>query len=207
MVFFYNKKSMVAKIFISLLLGLLCFLNLQGQNHLKFEKEFSIRRQHLPEKADIFISPLLNDAKKIRFYKEYDLKTISYECKLKLENRKVSIEFDSAGSIMDVELLVTHSEINESIWLAIQNILKTDFKKHKITRIQKQFSNKELRADGASYIFNIVKPHADMPCNYEIVVEGNKDGQFLTFEYLFSHTAQVLSKKQIIKPDDTNILY
>ena len=65
----------------------------------KYEREHRINKKQFPEKALNYIAENLEDAKRIRFYRETDSSKTSYEVKFKKDRLHYSVEFDKDGKL------------------------------------------------------------------------------------------------------------
>ena len=85
----------------------------------KFEKESRISKSDLPSFAVDFAA-LFTDGQRIKWYLEEGLDRNSIEAKYKRDGRHYSVEFDTLGTMEDVEipLLTSHSLLNSSIWIS-----------------------------------------------------------------------------------------
>ena len=61
-------------------------------SRVKAEREHRIKKNQFPETAHDFIKEKLQDAKKLRFYKETDTAKISYQARFKKDKLYYSIE-------------------------------------------------------------------------------------------------------------------
>lgn len=172
----------------------------------KYEREYRIRKSQFPEKAMAYIQEKLNDARRIRYYKETDSAKISYEVKFKKDQLWYSIEFDKQGALEDIEILIKSIDIPNDTFESIQNYLTTHFKKHRIRKIQQQypFSEKEpVEKTVKSAFQNLILPSI----NYELIVAGKKEKNFEKFEVLFDAGGNFKSIRKSLPPNYDHVLY
>lgn len=173
-------------------------LQLSAQN--KYEQESKISFTNVPEKARLFVSKIIQ-SKKVKWYKEQSNNGISFEAKSKFKGKKYSIEFDTNGTIEDIEIEKKWNDLPKTIQQNIINSLQNTFIKHKIRKIQIQFSAEEK--DLINYFKDNVKNNITV--KYEIVVKGKTDSGKYLFELLFNHTGQLEATSKIVFRNTDNI--
>jgi hypothetical protein len=85
----------------------------------------------MPTPALSIVNLFWNEQKKVDFYRQSDGKMISFEAKLDLEDHQYSIEFDSTGSLIDVE------ELSEALQNTITEKIDKQYTRFKFTQIQR----------------------------------------------------------------------
>jgi len=192
------KKFRIVVLVMLLFQGTLCAQN-------KYEREFRIRKTQFPEKAIGFIEDRLNDARKIRFYKETDSAKVSYEAKFKKDRLRYSIEFDQDGKLEDIEILIKEVDIPEDSFKNITLYLQKEFKKYRIRRMQQQYplvdNNTEKTLENAFQ--NIILPSI----NYEFIVAGKKDKKYEQYEVLFNASGNFIKLRKSLPPNYDHVLY
>lgn len=169
----------------------------------KYEKESRINSKDVPTKAMNFIDSI-NLKNKVRWYLEEGLDIKSIEAKFKNNSKKYSIEFDTLGNIQDAEIEITWGEAQVPFIDSINSQLKKDCLKHKIVKIQIQYSGtsseilSKLRGNKLSGNLNI---------KYEIVVKCKSKNTVVLFEYLFNKKAQLISRSEIIFKNSSHLEY
>jgi hypothetical protein len=175
-----------------------------GQN--KYEREFRIRKSQFPESAYAFLKEELQNAKRIRYYKEVDSSKVSYEVKFKKERLFYSIEFDATGMLEDVEIQVKEADIPNASFEAIGAFLDGYFTKYRIRKIQQQYT---LSAFGT--VSNTLKKAfqnlIDPKINYELIVGGSTDGSFQDYEILFDADGTFISMRKSLPANYDHVLY
>lgn len=169
----------------------------------KFEKESRIKRGDIPSKALLFIDSL-HYKTKIKWYKEEGLTRISIEAKFNHNKTKYSVEFDELGNIEDIEIEVNWPDIESELSKSITKQLQLDCSKHKIVKIQRQFTGSE------NDLFSLLRNgiHSEkIPIKYEIVVRCNEQKEVNLFEYLFNEKGILVSKSKIIFKNSSHLEY
>lgn len=163
-----------------------------AQSTQKIEREEKIAIELFPKTALEFVNTISNSRKKVKFYKETDGDKISYEAKLKYQNRKYSIEFDEQGKIEDVEIQLSKRSIKKKAFLKIENYLDTVARKYRIEKVQEQYVGENKTAIQIKE--QIAQKLVD---NYELIVAFKNNRKIYRREYLFDNKGNFLSKRDI----------
>ncbi|MCX2718249.1 hypothetical protein [Lentiprolixibacter aurantiacus] len=185
---------------------LLLLLATAGWSQNKYEREFRIKKSQFPENAHAFLKDELQNAKRIRYYKEVDSSKVSYEVKFKKERLFYSIEFDASGELEDVEILIKEADMPNSSYEAIDGYLKGYFTKYRIRKIQQQYT---LAAFGtvSSTLKNAFQNMIDPKINYELIVGGATDASFQDYEILFDSEGNFISMRKSLPANYDHVLY
>ncbi len=185
---------------------LLVFLINTAMAQDKYEREYRIRKSQFPDKAFVFLNTYLEDAKRLRYYKELDSAKTSYEAKFKKDRLFYSIEFDEEGLLEDVEILVSEVDIPNSSFKAMQDYLKSSFKKYRIRKIQQQYTLTAFET-----VENTLKKAfqnlIDPKINYELIVAGKKDRDFQDYEILFDSNGKFIRLRKSLPANYDHVLY
>lgn len=172
----------------------------------KYEREYRIRKSQFPEKALNYISEKLEDAKRIRFYKETDSTKSSYEAKFKKDRLWYSVEFDKDGFLEDVEILIKPLDIPNESFEKIESYLSEYFLKYRIRRLQQQYPITEEESPEKT-IKNAFQNLMLPSINYELIVSGKKEKTFEQFEILFDAKGNFVSIRKSLPPNYDHVLY
>jgi len=190
----------------SLLALLLLFFVTTGWAQNKYEREFRIKKSQFPENAYAYLTNELENASRIRYYKEIDSNKVSFEVKFKKDRLFYSIEFDSAGELEDVEILIKEVDIPKSSFEAIDAYLEKNFSKYRIRKIQQQYSRVAFGS-----ITNTLKKAfqnlIDPKINYELIVGGKTDGNYQDYEILFDAEGNFISLRKSLPANYDHVLY
>ncbi|WP_338761712.1 hypothetical protein WAF17_16030 [Bernardetia sp. ABR2-2B] len=173
---------------ISSLLFLL-FISFYSYSQSKLEIEERIKKGEAPPLAQKFIDSL-HFSSKIKWFVEQDYDRKTYEAKTKSEGKKYSIEFDTLGKIEDIEVEIKWHQIPIAVRKNICQRLNADFEKHKIKKIQTQYSG------SSADLLNLKTSIENLIIKYEIVLKGQKKSQILFYEYLFSKEGEFEEESQ-----------
>lgn len=164
----------------------------------KLEIEERIEKEEVPFVAQQFIDSLCFSSK-IKWYLEKNYIKTTYEAKIKEKGQKYSIEFDSLGQIEDIEIEIDWKQIPTSVQASICTVLKADFEKHKISKIQIQYTGK------TEDLIKVRMQKDNLTIKYEIVLKGQNDSEIEFYEYLFSETG-TFEQKMILDFRNTDHL-
>lgn len=173
----------------------------------KNEVEDSIKSSEMPGNALETLEEFWPDMSDIRFYAQTDGDVETFEAKLEWQGKYFSIEFTSEGAIIDVEQLIEMDEIVTSDREAIESYLDSEFKRVRITRLQRQYiADDEDGVDDEDFIDDILEEdEEDYKVRYEIEVEGNTGDAIGAFELLFDQSGQIIQRRRIVRRSLDNI--
>ena len=135
----------------------------------KYEREYRLDKKKVPQQALDYINAFPFD-KKIKWYKEEGLNRSSIEAKTKFQSKKVSIEFNIKGVLEDIEVEIKKKELSAELAQAIDQYLSANYSKHKICKIQIQYTgdSKFLQKILSQTIINYDE---ELSIHYEIVAK------------------------------------
>ena len=174
-------------------------------SQIKYEREYRIKTDQVPDQAMEFIESFPFDGK-IRWYKEENLNSISIEAKTKFKSEKYSIEFDSAGIIEDVEIEVGWEKIPATTRTAINTYLKSNFQQIKIRKIQCQYTG---RMSSLKQLNTARPKHSNksIGINYELILKVKKEKKKKLMELLFNEQGTLLKQSSIVFKNTDNLEY
>lgn len=191
----------------SLLLAVLfafSYLSVFGQY--KYEREHRIKKNQFPEAAHTFIEDYLENARKIKFYRETDSSKTSYEAKFKVDRLHYSVEFDEKGQLEDIEILIKEVDIPNDSYDKMTEFLETNFSKYRIRKIQQQYPASEtetIEKTLENAFQNLIFP----TIRYELMVAGKKEKGFEDYEILFDADGELLKMRKSLPVNYDHILY
>lgn len=169
----------------------------------KFEKESRIKQRDVPQKALDFIESA-NIKGKMKWYLEQGLNRKSIEVKFQQNRKRYSVEFDTLGTIEDVEIELKATELPASLNNTINAQLQNDCIKYKVEKIQVQYSGSEeqllAKLKNPASVQNLVT-------KYEVVVKCTSKNNVELLEYLFTDTGTVLSVSTIVFKNSSHLEY
>lgn len=167
----------------------------------KYEKEYRIKKEEVPESAKSFvILPDFNG--NVKWYFEENLTGNSIEAKFKYQNKKYSIEFDTTGKLQDIEIETTIKSMPGHLTNKIISQLDSLFVRHKTRKIQLQYSG------NIQSIGNLIKNKSKerhYSTNYEFVVKGKVNKLWQLYEITFNDKGSLITKSRIVFRNTDNL--
>lgn len=167
----------------------------------KQEQEFRIDKNELPKTILPLLTNHLQDVKRLRFYKEQDGNSTSFEVKFKKGRLHYSVEFDSIGTLEDVEFIINEHDIPSESLKSIQRYLGETYGKFRIKKIQQQYLNEKGETETVlkKAFQNLIIPEI----NYEIIVTSKKQKGFNEYEVTFNAMGHhILTRKSTMAKYD-----
>ncbi|CAG5080663.1 hypothetical protein [Parvicella tangerina] len=186
-------------LFVSLIVTCLSTL---AQN--KFEKEYKISAEKVPVKALGFTKQLISSTDAIKWYREESQDGTTLEAKLDRKGLLLSVEFDTTGQLIDLEILVDHKDLPDSISNEILHELDSSFQKYKIVKIQLQYSGLE------SDVLEVIKGSSDetaITVKYEVVVRAKADKSWQWYETTHDRNGTMIEKLIIVRNNTDHLEY
>ncbi|WP_419212852.1 hypothetical protein ACNR9Q_01680 [Maribacter sp. X9] len=196
------KLKTIPLLFIIVFIGL-CGPYCNAQN--KYEREYRIRKSQFPEKALSLIEDRIAEAKRVKFYKETDSAKISFEAKLKKDRLWYSIEFDRHGVLEDIEILIRPADVPNDTYATIERYLQDNFSRYRIKRLQQQYPAQtgNLQTTIKNAFQNLILPSN----NYELIVAGKKEKNYMDYEILFDADGNFKNIRTSLPPNYDHVLY
>lgn len=185
----------------------LCFLSfilLSGtlsQGQTKYEREYRIRHDEVPEIAHQFIRADIINCR-LKWYYEENLEGNSIEAKFKLNRQKYSVEFDTAGKLQDIEIEYDFEEVPQEIKSRITKKLQSEYEKHAIRKIQFQYSG---AIASMPEFLQSEYPAEEFTLKYELVAKGKKEGDWNLYELTFDADGKLEDISRIILRNSDNL--
>ncbi|MBR9859827.1 hypothetical protein GYB22_03580 [bacterium] len=169
---------------------------------MKFEKEIRVDRAEVPDSALMFIDSC-DFKKKVKWYKEIGLDTLSYEAKVKHSKKRYSIEFSADGSLEDVEIDMKSKHLPSKTMRNIDSTLCSKFEDYSIVKTQVQFVGETQQ------VLNFIKSNVDTAVdkNYELVIAVKEDHAYVKYEYLFDAEGSIIHWAKIVIKNEDYIEY
>ena len=186
-----------------IMIGFLLFFQFDLKAQQKYEREFRMKTEMIPQSASRFINSIASDLK-IKWYKEIGLDDVSFEAKFKHDKKKFSVEFDTLGILQDVEFVIKKSEIAPRVLKKIERKLDSLYDKWKFQKIQTHYtgSNSDLIKS-----INKNKPSETIKVSYEIVLKGKSLGNMQLYEITFNDQGEMQDTLQIIQDKADHLEY
>tara|TARA_B100001167_G_C16774815_1_gene310727 strand:- start:16538 stop:17062 length:525 start_codon:yes stop_codon:yes gene_type:complete len=155
----------------------------------KQEQEQRVVVDQMPSEALRYLKTLTGNKKRIKYYREQDGESRSYEAKFKLRGSKYSVEFDQNGKLEDIEIIQDEREMGAAL-ARVTNYLETQFERHRIEKIQAHYEPKPT--------FNAVTP--GVPDAWELIVATkNTENKLERFEMTFDAAGKYLNSRKVVR--------
>jgi hypothetical protein len=168
----------------------------------KQEQEFRIDDSEVPEAASSFIAQV-PVKKSFRWYKEKNGSLVTFEAKGRWNRHEISIEFNDAGVIEDIEITQKMRSIPQAVRERITAVLKEEGSRYRIKKMQYQFVGKPevllalLMRDSLEQLAS----------NYELVVQVKVDNAYHIYEYLFDNSGKLTQRLEVMERNSFNIQF
>jgi hypothetical protein len=174
---------------------------LSGQ--LKYEAEERISPKEIPKSMLEFIEECCED-ERIKWYKEDQFNTFSYEAKFRKYGRLYSVEFNKSGFIEDVEIQIRQDEIPEAVMDKLNHYLDKTFDKFRIEKVQKQYTG---ATDALEDLLEEDEVEEELSLKYEMVIIAKKAKDVGRWELLFGDKGEWIEQSKIIFRNQDNLNY
>lgn len=180
-----------------------CILSESLYSQQKYEKESRLKIEEVPQAALEFIEAA-KIPNKVKWYIEYGLEDNSIEAKFKLNKKRHSVEFDTLGTIEDIEIEIMTQELLPELQKTIAIALSSICLSHEISKIQKQYTGTE------TVLLSLLKNlgfDGNFTTKYEIIANCESESKTEQFEYLFNDEGKLLQQFKIIFKNSSNLEY
>ena len=169
----------------------------------KFEKEYRLESEEVPLLARQFVDSLDFD-RRVKWYMEISQNGKSVEAKSKRDGKRYSIEFDTTGTLQDVEIEIRFGTIPEKVQETITQNLDAELDRFRITKVQEQLTG--TRKNLMTYLKEGLDK-TGLTTRYEAIVRGTKDGERNEFEYTFSLSGKIEKRAKVVFRNTDNLVY
>ncbi|RMG69224.1 MAG: hypothetical protein D6722_10810 [Bacteroidetes bacterium] len=190
-----------------LLLGFLFGPQVRAQAP-KEEVETRIPIRAFPDAALTALADLRPETRRERFYTEQSGDHHSFEYKAKWQRHWLSIEFDDAGRLEDIEELEKLRRLPPDHRAALKAYFETHYTGYHLRRLQRQYSapDSSVTTAEALRLFQAGEREA-LVLRYELEVEVKTPEGLAEYEYLFDPTGKLLSQRPIVRRSADHVLY
>jgi len=168
----------------------------------KNEREYRIKSTEVSQQSKKWLRDAFELPKRVKWYREENNQTISYEAKFRWKKDNYSVEFSETGAIEDIEVEREFSHLPDSIQGALQSTFNT-FEGVKIYRIQEQWSG------SADDLEDAMDAHEwdNIIVRFEIEFYAIIEGESSIWEGLISPEGEIIELKKVILRSTDNLLY
>lgn len=140
MITVFFKLFFLMSLFRNLSFILLFLGSISAFGQVKVEREVGIKGKQVPTEARKWLKDAFESVKKPKWYKEFSEIGYSFEAKFKHKGRFHSVEFDSLGNVLDVEIEVDWEDLSEEIRENLTSYFEGSLRGFKLEKIQIQYS-------------------------------------------------------------------
>ena len=189
-----------------LFLFLLCASATMAQGKYKYEREYRIKKNQFPNKAHALLQNKVKEARKVKYYREVDSSKVSYSAKFKLDRLAYKAEFDSAGTLENIEILIKEVDMPNESLNSIQKHLNSKFSKYRTLKIYQQYNVAEFNTIEET-LFNAFQNLLLPAVKYDLLIAGKREKGFEDFEVLFDSEGNYLSMRKSLPANYDHVLY
>lgn len=154
----------------------------------KQEVEIRIPTSEFPESALALLKPKLTGATDVRYFKETDGVSNSFEVKFWRDGVRWSVEFSQDGTFEDVEVERALSHLPQTTASAIRSTLSARFSRYSIRKLQIQYTS--------------WPPDFGEPAAYELIVEGTTPRELGVFELKLDPNGTIRLERRVVEIPD-----
>jgi len=171
----------------------------------KRELEERVAPSDVPEKALEWLDQVKLKQKRIKWYHEVTSGKESFESKFIHSGKMYSIEFDTLGTVEDVEILIKQKNLREDELSSIEESLNMEFNKFNIVKIQLQY----LPASNAGDLLKWMNEGDDSGVlkRIELEFEATDGSDWKMFEGTFRNNGKLLNYREILLRSTENLNY
>ncbi len=183
--------------------SLIALIGTQLVAQTKVEAEKRIDHSEVPELAFDWLNDAYEGKKRIKWYEQQSRNKRVYEAKFKWKGKRQSIEFDTIGNIINIEIQLKFRDIPKKAKSTIDTYFSENYENYKIKKVQIQYLGKP---DDLEDLID-EDEWENITTNYEIEFLGQSKTQNDLFEALFSYTGQLLELRVIELPSSDILKY
>lgn len=161
----------------------------------KNEVEKRIKMNEVPPHTLEILLKRIKNFNQVKWYYQTDAEKKVYEAKFKQFSQNFSVEFDTSGKIINVELIVKKRHISSEILNNILQNLNQEFDEFKIQKIQREYLGQ------AKDLLNLISENDIAPnlkIRYEILINAKEEKTRRLYEFLYDSNGKALLKREVI---------
>ena len=169
----------------------------------KNEFERRIKPDEVHENAKKWLKNTYQKGRKTKWYYQTDGQKEVFEAKLKHQNHLHSVEFNLAGTVQNIEILIDQSEVDKEVLKAIMSFLDASYMPYLYSKLQIQYTGDK---DDLEKLISKHEPK-DLEVNYEIEFYGKSNSDDELWEALFDDKGNFVQKRIINLKATDNLDY
>lgn len=182
---------------------LISVIHLQLYCQTKVEAEKRIDHTEIPRKAFEWLDDAYEGEKKIKWYAQFSLDQRVYEAKFKWKSKRQSIEFDTLGNILNIEIQLKFKALNSQVKQQLNSYFEETYTKYRLKKIQIQYLGS---SDDLEDIID-ENEWEHITTNYEIEFFGKTKAAYELYEGLFNDQGQLIERRVIKLPSSDILKY
>jgi hypothetical protein len=192
-------------IFLTLLIIGLCG---QAQEGVKREFEQRVRPDQFPSSIYADLQPVTENARRVRYFREFDGENYSWEVKMVYGGRHFSLEYNDSHQLNDIEELVRWRRLDPATRAALSRYFESNYDRFRVKRFQKQFFPRP-ETDPMQTIEAILSGSRTNPDGYELEADIRRaeDRLIGTYEFQFDKDFNLVSKRKIVPLSHDNLVF
>lgn len=184
----------------AILVALLLSSALQAQT--KAEKEERVKASVVPALAREWLEDAYENDPRVKWYREVTSGHKSFEAKFRWKGHRHSVEFDTTGTIEDIEIEVSWKSLPAELRDSLQSYFST-YQKYQIRKIQRQLTGEPEDLEDAID----ENEREGITVRYEIEFQGKTEDQNELWEGLFDEKGNLLRRRKIVLRPTDNFNY
>jgi len=165
----------------------------------KIERERRVKKSEVPKEEREWMRGAYENTRRIKWYYEETSGKSSYEAKIKVNNRQISVEFNTSGIIEDIEIQIEADELPQVTAENIMKYFQKEYRKFDLRKIQEQWTGEPEDLEDAVDENEM----DDIVIMYEIEYYGVSDSDKSLWEGLFDSEGNFIKKRKIVlRPAD-----
>ena len=190
---------------IVLLCGFL-LICLSGFGQVKYEREHRIKKSQFPVSARSFFENNVDEAKKIRYYREVDSNLVTYTVRFRKDRLYYGLQFNRQSVLQHIEFSIKEVDIPEESLQQIKSYLDNNFNKYNVRRISQQYpvsSEQPVAISMRNAFQNLIIESI----RYELMFRGKKEAKGVDYEALFGSDGSFINIRKSLPPNYDHVLY
>lgn len=191
------------KFSIFILLFLIGFLSFSQD---KLEREHRIKKSQFPIESKSFFFEYIENAKRVRYYKEVDTAQTNYTIKFKKDRLSYHIDFDKNNNLQRIGFRITEVDVPSDTFSQIKSLLAKTYDKFKIRRIFQQYH--KSGNSNANQLLKDAFQNMMLPSTiYKVLIVGKENGRRQEKVAVFDSEGNLKKMSDVLPANFNRVLY
>ena len=186
------------KMILVIALSIVTQIELSSQT--KWEREYRAGIKNIPAPAKKYLNSF-PEPRRLKWYAEESDDGKTFEAKFIFNGLKHSIEFDSIGNLLDIEIAIDYNLLSHNFIRQFDKNLLTRFTGYKVIKVQKHIKGDDFTITG------LYENPAELHVQYEIVVRGYFQKKYRLYEIMADSVGSILTIEEIVLKNTDNLEY